>query len=82
MDVIVSALADLINQLASALPHWSFLHDFAVDIQTLTPYFQKANVLFPIDDLMIVFGLVIGLEIVLVTLYWIDRVINLVRGAG
>lgn len=82
MDFLVSGLADFINQVAKLLPQWSFVHDVSQDIATLTPYWQKANVLFPIDTLMTIFALVIGLELMLIALYWIMRLINLIRGAG
>jgi hypothetical protein len=82
MDFLINAVADLLNALASVLPQWSFVHDIAADVETVAPYLRKANVLVPIDVAMVVLCLVIGLELVLVALYWIDRVINLIRGAG
>lgn len=78
----MSGLADFINQLAKILPQWSFTHDVASDVSLLTPYFQKAGVLFPIDTVLTVLGIWLGLQLLLIALYWIDRLINLVRGAG
>jgi hypothetical protein len=82
VDFLISGLATFINGVASLLPHWSFTHDISADVTLLTPYLQKANVIVPIDVALIIFGLVIGLELLLIALYWIDRIINLIRGAG
>lgn len=82
MDFLIQGLADLINALAKILPHWSFVHDIAQDIAVLAPYFQKANTLLPIDTVMQILALIVGCELMLISYYWISRVINLVRGAG
>lgn len=82
MDFLIGGVADLINSLASTLPTWSFVHDISVDVALLTPYFQKANVLLPVDTMLEIFALLISLELMLIAFYWIMRIINLIRGAG
>lgn len=82
MDELIEGVVGLINSITNLLPNWSFSHDVTQDVATLAPYFDTANVLVPMDIALQIFGLCIGLELLLISLYWIDRVINLIRGAG
>lgn len=82
MDFLVLQLATFINTIAAHLPQWSFSHDIASDIQTLTPYLRLATVLVPVDTALQILSILVGMELMLIALYWIDRVINLIRGAG
>lgn len=82
MDFLISGLASFINSIASHLPQWSFTHNIASDVSTIQPYLNLANTLLPINTMLTLFGLWIGLQLMLIALYWIDRLINLIRGAG
>lgn len=82
MDFIISGLATFINSVASLLPQWSWTHDITTDVVTISPYLGKAAVFLPIDTALTLMGLWVGLNLFLIALYWIDRLINLVRGAG
>lgn len=82
MDFLINAVAKTIGVMAKALPNWEFGHDLAQDISTIKPYLDKANFIMPIDTMLVVSSLYIGLQLVLMAFYWIVRTINLIRGAG
>lgn len=82
MDFLINGVADFLNEVAKILPKWQFVHDIAQDVATIQPYVSKANVLLPIDTMLTLFVLWLGLELMLVALYWLNRVVNLIRGAG
>ncbi|MGO0063938.1 hypothetical protein ACTID9_28720 (plasmid) [Brevibacillus fluminis] len=82
MDFLINGISDVLNTMATALPGFSWAHDLAADVAALKPYFDKANVLMPVDTVLIVLGLWVALQIVLAAYYWITRTINLIRGAG
>jgi hypothetical protein len=82
MDFLVQQVAQFLNELSAHLPQWSFTHDIASDVATLTPYLRVANTILPVDTALQILCILIGMELMLIALYWIDRLINLIRGAG
>lgn len=78
-----SKIASFINFIASKIP--SFDADVSAlpsSVATLNNCLSKMNQFFPCDTLATVLALMIGIYIVLNAFYWIQRVINLLRGAG
>jgi hypothetical protein len=82
MDFMVNAVANFLAAATKLLPNWTFTHNIANDVNTITPYLQKANTLLPIGTALTLAGLYISIQLALMALYWIDRIINLIRGAG
>ena len=82
MDFILNAVTGLMNSMSLLLGSWSFTRNLAGDFNMIMPYFRKANMLLPVSDFLAVLGLWVGLQVVLIAYYWINRAINLLRGAG
>jgi hypothetical protein len=82
VDFILGGVAGFLSKMSKVLGGWSFPGDLGETVSRLTPYLQKANMFIPISTVMIVFGVYIGLQLVLMAYYWITRAINLIRGAG
>lgn len=82
MDFILNAVSGLMNKMSLVLGSWSFTRNLAGDFGLIMPYLRKANMLLPVSDLLSVLSLWVGLQIVLIAYYWINRAINLLRGAG
>ena len=68
--------------MAAVLGNWEFTRNIGADLATLVPYFIKGNYLLPISETLVALGLFLSLQILLATFYWINRIINLIRGAG
>lgn len=78
-----SKVASFIDSIAEKIPSFSSdTGQLSSSIATVNTCLQKMNKYFPCDTLCTVIGLVIGIYIVLNAFYWIQRVINLLRGSG
>lgn len=64
------------------LGSWSFTRNLSGDFAVIMPYFKKANAILPVSEFLAVLALWVGLQLVLIAYYWINRAINLLRGAG
>ena len=62
------------------MPTWTFSHDISSDVARISPYFNAADVLLPMNTLFTIFSLVVSLNIVLIAFYWLNRLITLLRG--
>ena len=82
MTGLTDLLADFLSSFSSVLGSWSFTRDLAEDINSIMPYWHKANYLLPVSETLTVLTLFITLQLVLMAYYWITRAINLIRGAG
>lgn len=82
MDFILNAVSGLINAMSVMLGSWSFTRNLAGDFALIMPYLRKANSILPVSEFLAVLALWVGLQIVLIAYYWINRAINLLRGAG
>lgn len=79
----LSAVASFIDGVANLIP--SFKSDtgsLGSSVATMNDLLSKCNKFFPVQDVCIVLGLMIGIYIALNLFYWIQRAINLLRGAG
>ena len=82
MDFLLNGLASFIDKVSTVVPRFEFIEDVGSHIAVLVPYFQKANMFFPIDTLFRVMSLFITLQLILISFYFITRAINLLRGSG
>lgn len=82
MDFILNSVAGMMNTMSAVLGGWSLPADAGRAISSIAPYLKKANMFVPISTAMIVFSVWIALQLVLMAYYWINRAINLLRGAG
>lgn len=82
MDFILNAVSGMLNAMSVVLGSWSFTRDLGADLGKVMPYLQKANAILPVSEFLAVLALWIGLQVVLIAYYWINRAINLLRGAG
>lgn len=82
MDFLINTIAGALNTMSAVLGGWSFPRNLATDVLAITPYLEKANMILPVDELLIVLGLFLGLQLILMAYYWITRMLNLIRGAG
>lgn len=82
MDFLINAVTSMINKMSAVLGSWSWVRDMRDDLNVIQPYLEKANILMPIDTVLTIMSLYVGLQLVLVAYYWITRTINLIRGAG
>lgn len=79
----LSAVAGFIDSVANLIP--SFKSDtgsLGNSVSTMNDLLTKCNEFFPVSDVCIVLGLMIGIYIALNLFYWIQRAINLLRGSG
>lgn len=82
-DGIVGAVADFFGGLVSLLPSWTVdLTGFTSSVGVMGGYIAAADKFVPVADLFLMLGLVITFAAVMLALYWTNRIINLIRGAG
>lgn len=83
---IVDKLASLIQLLYNALPTFqpSFWDKIPVSssITTLQKCINVANVIFPMEDVGIVIGLLFAYAIAMFSFWAMQRLLNLIRGSG
>jgi hypothetical protein len=82
MSFLFDSIAGFLNTVSSAIPTFEFTRDIINDYNTILPYFQKINYIFPVSEALTVMTLFITVQVLLVTFYWLSRAINLIRGAG
>lgn len=82
MDFILGGVIKVIDAMAAVLSGFSFTRDLGQDVAKISPYLQKANMILPISEALLVLSLIIAVQLALVAYYWITRAINLLRGAG
>lgn len=80
----LTKIAEFINSLASKIPSFnSDTGNLVSSIQTMNSVLDQANKVFPaISHAGVVLGLMVGIYIALTAFYFIQRAINLLRGAG
>lgn len=82
MDFMLGAVSKMLRAMSAVLNGFSFTRNLAADIAVLSEYYQKANVLVPVNEALKVGALFITVQLCLIAYYWITRAINLLRGAG
>jgi hypothetical protein len=82
VDFILGGVSKMIRAMSAVLDGFSFTRDLSADIRVLSEYYQKANVLVPVNEALKVGALFITVQLCLIAYYWITRAINLLRGAG
>lgn len=79
---MLGGVIKVINMMAAVLGGFSFTRNLGADLAKVGPYLQKANMILPVDAVLAVLGLYVSVNIALAAYYWINRTINLLRGAG
>ncbi|MCL6456519.1 MAG: hypothetical protein K6T85_00790 [Gorillibacterium sp.] len=82
MDFMLHGVTWILQNMGTVLGGFSWSHNLAADIQLLQTYYQKANIILPVDAALQIGSLFITVQLALAAYYWICRVINLIRGAG
>lgn len=82
MDFLLGGVSKMIGAMSKVLSGFSFTRNLADDIRTVSEWYQKANVLVPVNEAVKIGALFITVQLCLIAYYWITRAINLLRGAG
>lgn len=82
MDFVLGGVTKILHGFAVALPGFHLVHDFAADVAAVMEYLQKANAILPVAAAMAVLSLYVTVQVAMAVYYWINRAINLIRGAG
>lgn len=83
VESIFDGFTNAINFILELLPDWSIdTSKFMSNFNIVIAYVKQANKIFPIDDLMLVMGIFSLFAVAMFTYYLVNRLINLVRGAG
>lgn len=80
---VLDRVAEWIDWFTGLLPTFSVDHTLlGTAINTLTPYFTIANIIFPIKETLAVLMILISFALCMVVFWALQRAINLLRGAG
>lgn len=80
---LINSVATFINKQSDKIPSLNFPERNIGDIVgAISDCLYVANKIFPIDELLIILGILISFAIAMIGFYWIQRAINLLRGAG
>lgn len=80
---LIDKVASFVSSLGDKIPKLD-IPDLPLStyVGTLNDCLYVANQIFPIDELLVVLGLLIAFSFIMWAFYWIQRAINLIRGAG
>lgn len=83
LGFILSSIANLISTLAKALPTFNpDTSQLGISINYLNSCISVVNSVFPMDTVLQILSILCAFSIAMVSFYFIQRVINLLRGAG
>lgn len=80
---VLDGVAGVLNFLASTLPGFTVDNTKLGDaLKFLEPKLLLANMIFPIQETVVVLGILCAFSVAMIAFWGIQRVINLLRGAG
>lgn len=83
MTAIFNKVGNAMNSLSSRLPSFNVDQSlFPKSLLVLKPYLEGANKVFPIKETLFVLGILCAYALALFIFWSIQRIINLMRGAG
>lgn len=81
LAALINKVADFINNIQ--VPSFNFpTQNWSRWSGAISDCLYTANIIFPIDQILIVFGILVTFAFCMVSFYWIQRAINLLRGSG
>lgn len=78
MDFFMNFIADILKRFGSKIPTVDFNFDkFPEMLAKIQPYLAEANIIFPIDDLLLMVIIITGLWSILMVIWMIQFIRNL-----
>lgn len=83
LGAIMTAVANVINTFMSKLPGFKFdTSQLGQSVTTINKCITVANVIFPMDTVGQVLSILCAFAVAMLAFYFVQRIINLLRGAG
>jgi hypothetical protein len=80
---LINKVSDFVNSLGNQIPSFNMPStNWGEYIATINACIYTANIIFPMDQVLIVLGILISFSFVMFAFYWIQRALNILRGSG